>query len=317
MKRAAIVIALLCAACLKIRAQEVSPNASPSTTTKGSAVGKLNGQQKTDKTQSKNPAGTPVSSCIQCPNCCPIEQPHTPSEEEKAQAASLDRLYRHYMWATIIGVGGGFIGLGLIFWQNVLTRRAVNAASKSADAFIRSERAWVVADLVQMAVKMPPPENWCRIVKGGLGVMSAEAILRGEYLRHRLKFTNMGRTAARISAYEFHCGFYDHKRKTLQIENISYNMDYDRTLGAGNEILTDDVIDIHEFLINPAAEVGPPSWKNWMIVLVSVTYDHVLSDGSQNEVFRFVFDINAQTMRRAATTREDKEQIGKREIRPI
>ena len=151
------------------------------------------------------------------------------------------------------------------------TKESAEAALLNAQAVISAEVAWVSVDLVQMAVKMPPPENWCRIVNGGMGVMSAEAILRGEHLRHRLKFTNMGRTAARITEYEFHCGFFDHKRDTLQIEHISYNGDYNRMLGAGNETLTNEVVSIHEFVNNPAAEIGPPTWKNWMIVLVSVT----------------------------------------------
>lgn len=65
-------------------------------------------------------------------------------------------LYRAYLWATVIGVIGGFIGIGLILWQAVITRQAARAAAESAraarasaDALINSERAWVHAELVR------------------------------------------------------------------------------------------------------------------------------------------------------------------------
>lgn len=199
------------------------------------------------------------------------------------------------------------------------TEKNAAAAKASADALINAERAWVIADLVQMAVRMPPPENWCRITaSGGLGAMGAEAILKGEHLRHRLRFTNMGRTAARITAFECHSGFYDHKCGILQIERIDYNGDYNRMLAAGSETFTDQTIDINQFVSDPiAVEIGPPSWKNWMVVIVSVTYDHVFSsEGPQREDSRFVYDINAQTMRRVALAQGDREQIGKRETWP-
>lgn len=190
------------------------------------------------------------------------------------------------------------------------------AASKSVDAIIRSERAWVIAELFPMAKKKSG--QYFRWVGGGNAVpMEPERILRGEHLQHGLKFVNMGRTMARITAFEFHCGFYDHKRDALRVERIDYNGDYNRMLAAGDEVSTDVVIDIHEFVHNPGAEIGPPTWKNWIVVLVSVTYDHVfISEGPQDEIFRFIFDIQTQAMRRIATAEGDKEQIGKREIWP-
>jgi hypothetical protein len=63
-----------------------------------------------------------------------------------------DCLYRAYLWATIIGVVGGFLGVGILIWQTILTRRsanaardAANAARSSAEATVNSERAWIIA----------------------------------------------------------------------------------------------------------------------------------------------------------------------------
>jgi hypothetical protein len=134
-----------------VGAQKVAPQASPPASAESSSIGKFNGQQKADKAKHADSTTPQVLSCTQCANCCTVEQPHTQSETEKAQAASLDRLYRRYMWATIIGVAGGFIGVVLIFWQNILVGRSVKLAKASADtallsaqAVINSERPWVV-----------------------------------------------------------------------------------------------------------------------------------------------------------------------------
>jgi hypothetical protein len=58
-----------------------------------------------------------------------------------------DQLYRGYLTATIVGVVGGFIGIGILVWQAVLTRRSANAAKDAADAVMNSERAWLIVDL--------------------------------------------------------------------------------------------------------------------------------------------------------------------------
>jgi len=147
--------------------------------------------------------------------------------------------------------------------------------------------------------------------------MSTEEILRGEHLRHGIKFTNMGRTAADIGAYQIHIGFFDWKNETLNIEQIEHNGDFSRVLGGSEatEMLEDVVLDIHEFAKNPAAEVH--AWKNWLVVLVSVTYRHVFSHKEANEVFRFVFNPRTGRMRRAQVTEADKKQARDNEIAPI
>jgi hypothetical protein len=41
-------------------------------------------------------------------------------------------LYRCYLGATIIGVVGGFVGIGILVWQTIVTRRSANAATDAA-----------------------------------------------------------------------------------------------------------------------------------------------------------------------------------------
>jgi len=77
------------------------------------------------------------------------------------------------------------------------TETAANAATKSAEALINSERAWIIAELVSQAVRTSD-NHWCRFVGSGLVSMSTEEVLAGHHLRYKLKLTNMGRTPGQI-----------------------------------------------------------------------------------------------------------------------
>ena len=142
---------LLVIALFVVSAQEVMPNSPPSGAAKsGRTVGKLNAQDKTDKTEQEIPGKSPEMPCNKCFTCPPVEQVKSKSKEEQAKADSLDLLYRRYMWATIIGVVGGLIGVGILIWQAILTRAAANAAKASADALINSERAWILVETADL-----------------------------------------------------------------------------------------------------------------------------------------------------------------------
>ncbi len=59
----------------------------------------------------------------------------------------IDHLYRWYLGATVIGVVGAFIGIMILIYQAVLTRRSAEAARLSAEALMDSERAWILVDV--------------------------------------------------------------------------------------------------------------------------------------------------------------------------
>jgi hypothetical protein len=83
--------------------------------------------------------------------------------------------------------------------QTSATETAANAANKSSEALINSERAWVVPELVHMAAKYGG--KWHRLESYGPVAMSPEELLVGLHLRYRLKLTNMGRTPAQILGF--------------------------------------------------------------------------------------------------------------------
>lgn len=92
--------------------------------------------------------------------------------KKKAKTASLDRLYRRYLWATIIGVGAGVIGAVFLIWSSILTRQAANAAQLNAEAVINSERAWLLIEEIKLSdlpsdgsALMPQPVTYAVRVK--------------------------------------------------------------------------------------------------------------------------------------------------------
>jgi len=152
-------LATLCLAALlvlavtaKVGARQTTPNAAPSTATKGGSIGKLDSQQVAKEPKQTDPGNSQIMTCKECLSRCTVEQPHAQSEEEKAKAASLDRLYRRYMWATIIGVGAGIVGAIFLILSTVLTRQAANAALLNARAVINAERPLV---MVELALETP------------------------------------------------------------------------------------------------------------------------------------------------------------------
>jgi hypothetical protein len=134
---------------LGLSAQTVPPTTPPAAAANsGSAVGKLDGQQKTEKPKKNQSDSQLISTCDKCVACCPIQQPQAKTNED-----ALAVLYRRYLWATIIGVCGAIAGLLVLICQTILLRRSANAAKDAAevaktntDALINIERAWLVLE---------------------------------------------------------------------------------------------------------------------------------------------------------------------------
>jgi hypothetical protein len=150
-----IVVASLLAIALSLGGQDVSRNAPPSTPAKGdSSVNKPSGNRKADEDKKAGSAESLMSPCTQESPCFVVTKPQAKSAEEQVEDDSLDRLYRRYMWATIIGVVAASIGLALIFWQTRIASRSARAANiaaeaskRQSDAMITGERAWMLADI--------------------------------------------------------------------------------------------------------------------------------------------------------------------------
>jgi hypothetical protein len=146
---------LILAIALSIGAQGAPPNALPSSASKESSVSHRDADPKTSEAPQSGSYDNPISPCTKSIPCYVIQQPETKTKEEQAKADSLDTLTRCYMWATIIGVIGGWIGISLVYGQfrsqkgaTEAAMQAARSADRNADILINSERAWLLAESI-------------------------------------------------------------------------------------------------------------------------------------------------------------------------
>ncbi len=121
------------------------------------------------------------------------------------------------MWATIIGVGGGLLGVGILIWQAILTRKAANAAKASADGLISSERAWVVVE-----------EAYFKDMKENKWVT-------------RPKIKNLGKTIARIRKVSLGGALVRRTEKLPDSPAYSESRDFDFVLCPNQEFPEDEL----------------------------------------------------------------------------
>jgi hypothetical protein len=155
-----------------------------------------------NSTEQKTTDDSPRSVSVRSPE--KIEIP-TQTNQANTYDATKDILYRRYLCATIIGVIGGFLGVGILIWQTVLTRRsadaardAAGAARSTAEAVVNSERPWLFLTISTTQSSGPLDEN---------GVL--------EHLSFSVSFRNCGKTPAEVVGFEQHVGCYENDMSGL------------------------------------------------------------------------------------------------------
>lgn len=98
-----------------------------------------------------NPPRSSSTAIKECLDCFNVQTPHAETEQKDPYDASKDSLYRKYLLFTVIGVCGGLVGLVFLIVQTIATRNAANAAKNSADALVKSQCAWIMVDIKNVA----------------------------------------------------------------------------------------------------------------------------------------------------------------------
>ena len=119
-----------------------------------------------------------------------------------------------------------------------------------ADALVNSERAWVIAELIPICRMIAG--NWHRPTGTGSWVgMDEDAILRGDYLQHTLRCSNMGRTPAHILRYQISYSCLD-KGVTNLAGGIVAKQDsirvFDHLLPATERTDVPEIVDVHGYI---------------------------------------------------------------------
>jgi hypothetical protein len=175
MKYLIVGIFVLLARASGMDAKEGPRNIGPAPATEKGNLSKPNGQIKAGDPKKSAPDYHPAPSCEECFNSYTIEEPHRQAKGNNSEKPPHDLLYQAYLWATVIGVGGGLIGLVVLIFQAKSTKIAAEAALKQTLALRDFERPWIDADIE------PLPET----------VEDVETVL--------VVFRNHGRTVAKIT----------------------------------------------------------------------------------------------------------------------
>jgi len=190
--------------------------------------------------------------------------------------------------ATQDSVGAIQRQVGLMEQQTAATVIAASATQRSADAtslnvqaVINSERAWIAAELIPMALHFGKA-GWCRRVGTGWATMSTEEVLRGDHLRYKLRFTNMGRTPAFIIKWEIKC-----VRTHLPIELVTFGQPYHSLAGGASSDIEDEFVDVSAY----TKEGADLTWFKG-----SISYRHCFSESEVIEE-PFAYFLNQKSSR--------------------
>jgi hypothetical protein len=86
-------------------------------------------------------------------------KPKVQAEKQNSYDPKTDTLYRWYLRATILGVIGGIIALGILIWQSILMRKSADGAKRAADVAEQSlhilQRAEVLISEVGFVSTLP------------------------------------------------------------------------------------------------------------------------------------------------------------------
>lgn len=165
---------------LSVQQQPANVRPSPATVKSGDEKGKS--YQPTENRQNKEadkPTESDRGSSLD-------NKPKIEAEESGSKKQPHDLLYQAYLWATIIGVSGGFVGLVFIWLQIRAARASAEAAVKSANALMNAERAWIVVVVRGTGYEWRPDNNATEIALFNFGktpAMIKELLVKTEPVR--------------------------------------------------------------------------------------------------------------------------------------
>jgi hypothetical protein len=160
-------------------------------------------------------------------------------------------------------------------------QRSADATSLNVQAIINSERAWIAAELIPMALNFDKI-GWHRRMGSNWAAMSTEEVLRGDHLRHKLRFTNMGRTPAFIIKWEIKC-----VRTHLPIELVTFGQPYRSLAGGASMDIEDEFVDVSSY----TKEGADLTWFKG-----SISYRHCFSESEVIEE-PFAYFLNQKSSR--------------------
>jgi len=188
------------------------------------------------------------------------------------------------------------------------TEVAANAANKSAEALINSERAWIIAELVPQAVRANG--QWFRVFGDTRVLMSANDILHGHHLKYKVKLTNMGRTPAQIFYFtiRYSClgkGVTDLPENAGGSES-SYRS-FEHLLGGGQAIeIGEPIVDVHKYM--QGDEDAIERFDKTAVIHGEVKYRHMFTTDDCYADFCYSYTASEQRLSNVGRHTKQRQQ---------
>ena len=183
--------------------------------------------------------------------------------------------------------------------QTRATETAANAANKSAEALINSERAWIIAELIPQAVRFGD-NHWCRrLVDGGHASMSTEEIFAGHHLRYKLKLTNMGRTPAQLFGFTIRYSCLGEGVRDLP-ENAggkqASSRPFEHLLGGNGEAVEigEPIVDVGQYMGDDVEAIK--RLEKTAVIHGEVKYRHMFSTDDCYADFCYVYTVSEERL---------------------
>jgi hypothetical protein len=190
------------------------------------------------------------------------------------------------------------------------TETAANAATKSVEALINSERAWIIAELVPQAVRASDKE-WYRFVGDRRVHMSLEEILAGHHLRYKLKLTNMGRTPGQIFDFAIRYSCLGEGVKDLP-ENAggtqaSYRP-FEHLLGGDGQTIEigEPIVDVGQYMRENVDAIE--RLEKTAVIHGSVKYRHMFSTDDCYADFCYVYTVSEERLSSVGRHTKQRQQ---------
>jgi hypothetical protein len=187
------------------------------------------------------------------------------------------------------------------------TETAANAATKSAEALINSERAWIIAELIPQAVRASN-NQWFRVLGDTHVQMSTEEVLAGHHLRYKLKLTNMGRTPAQIFYFTIRYSCLGEGVRDLP-ENAggkqASSRPFEHLLGGGQAIeIGEPIVDVGQYMRGD--EDAIERFDKTAVIHGEVKYRHMFS--TDDCYADFCYSYTASEHRLSSVGRHTKQR---------
>jgi hypothetical protein len=177
------------------------------------------------------------------------------------------------------------------------TETAANAANKSAEALINSERAWIIAELIPRAVRASN-NQWFRFVGDSRVLMGIEEILAGHHLRYKFKLTNMGRTPAQIFGFTIRYSCLGEGVTDLP-DNAGGNQasyrSFEHLLGGGQAIeIGEPIVDVGQYIGDEADAIK--RLEKTAVIHGEVKYRHMFSTDDFYADFCYAYTVSEERL---------------------